>query len=274
MKKLMMTLAAALFATAVVAQVTSANVVGYKTITLTNGYNMLACNFDPVGSETNTLDKVIPGTTTGLKGGNSSITADNIMVFDPVQQQYQTYFLWYTTKTTGTPPANANNWKWVSSATVLAGVQLKSGDPFWYRSRNAALVQIPGTFAGQVPTVAKDISITNGYTMIAGNYSADWDPNTKGTNFWATIGAKGGNSSITADNVMIFDAGNQRYETYFLWYTTKTTGTPPANSNNWKWVSSATVVAPTNFVKLGMGAWYRARNPGKFVIPVTAPYSL
>jgi hypothetical protein len=27
-------------------------------------------------------------------------------------------------------------------------------------------------------------------------------------------------------------------------------------------------------VKMGMGAWYRARNPGSFVIPVTAPYSL
>ena len=266
MKKLMMTLAAGLFATAVVAQVTSANVVGYKTITLTNGYNMIACNFDAVGTETNTLDKVIPGSTTGLTGGNSPGTADNIMVFDPMTQGYATYFLWYTTKTT----LQANNWKWVVNAGTLAPVQLKSGDPFWYRSRSATPVQIPGTFAGQVPTVAKDIAITNGYTMIAGNYSADWDPNTKGTNFWATTGAMGGNSPGTADNVMVFDPGAQGYTTYFLWYTTKTT----LQANNWKWVVNAGTVAPTNFVKLGMGAWYRARNAGRFVIPVAAPYSL
>jgi hypothetical protein len=251
--------------------VTSANVVGYKTVTLKKGFNMLACNFDAVGVSTNTLDVVIPGTLPGLIGGNNSGVADDIMVFDPVAQGYSTYFLWYTTKTTG--GANANNYKWVVSGATLAGVVLKSGDPFWYKSKSTTNISITATFAGEVPTTNKNITIRPGFNMIAGNYAADWDPNGLGTNYWATSGAVGGNNSGTGDDIMIFDPDAQGYTTYFLWYTTKTTG--GANANNYKWVVSGATVAPTNFVKLGQGVWYKAKMAsGSFVIPVTAPYSL
>jgi hypothetical protein len=49
MKKLMMTLAAALSATAVVAEVTSANIVGYQNITAGSGFTVLAPTFVTVG---------------------------------------------------------------------------------------------------------------------------------------------------------------------------------------------------------------------------------
>jgi len=271
MKQLVMTLAAALFATALMAEVVSGNVVGYNTVTLKQGFNMLACNFDQVGIGTNTLDKVIPGTLTGLVAGNNVGTADNIMVFDPTPgvQSYTTYFLWYTTKAA----LQTYNYKWVLNSATPAGVALKSGDAFWYRSKSTTNIAINVACAGEVPTVNKDITIRPGFNMIAGNYSADWSPNDKGAAFWQTSGAVAGNNVGTADNIMVFDPtpGVQSYTTYFLWYTTKAA----LQTYNYNWVINSATPAPTNFVKLGQGVWYRAKMPsGSFVIPVTAPYSL
>jgi len=275
MKKLMTALAVCAVAGFALAQtVTSANVVGYDTVTLLQGYNMLACNFDQVGTVTNTLDLVIPGTTPGLVAGKNSSVADNIMVFNPLTQVYATYFLWYTTKTTGTPPANTYNYKWVSSLNIPATVALQRGNAFWYNSMSTTNISIPAVFAGQVPVTNKNITINTGYNMIAGNYAADWDPNALGTNFWATCGATAGKNSSVADDIMVFNPLTQVYSTYFLWYTTKTTGAPPANTDNYKWVSSLNILAPANFVKLGQGVWYNSLGAGSFVIPVTAPYSL
>jgi len=267
MKQLVMTLAAALFATALMAEVVSGNVVGYNTVTLKKGFNMLACNFDQVGIGTNTLDKVIPGTLTGLVAGNTVGSADNVMVFDPVNQVYATYFLWYTTKAA----QSTYNYKWVLGLNIPAQVALISGDAFWYRSKSPTNISVNATFAGQVPTVNKDITIRPGFNMIAGNYSANWSPNDKGAAFWQTCGAVPGNTVGTADNIMVFDPVNQVYATYFLWYTTKAA----QSTYNYNWVSGLNNPAPTNFVKLGEGVWYRAKMPsGSFVIPVTAPYSL
>ena len=271
MKKLMTALAVCAVAGFALAQtVTSANVVGYNTVTLNKGFNMLACNFDQVGAVTNTLDMVIPGTTPGLVAGKNNGVADNIMLFDPTTQQYATYFLWYTTKTTS--GYSANNYKWVQSYNTLAGVALTSGQPFWYNSLSTTNISIPATFAGQVPTTNKNITIRIGYNMIAGNYAANWDPNSLGTNFWATSGATAGKNNGVADNIMLFDPTTQQYATYFLWYTTKTTS--GYSANNYKWVSSYNTVAPSNFVKLGQGVWYNSLGASPFVIPVTAPYSL
>jgi hypothetical protein len=268
----MMTLAAGLFATAVVAEVTSGNVVGYQTITVTNGYNMLACNFDGVaGAEGMTFDQLIPGTTPGLTKGAGVSFADNIMVFNPLTKGYVTYFLWYSTKAA----QSANNNKWVLSQTVPAAERLNSGDPFWFNSRNTnQTVQIPATFLGQVPTEsAKSFSITNGYNMLSCLFAADWDPNILGTNFWAGAPAKKGAGVSFADNIMVFNPTTKGYVTYFLWYSTKAA----QSANNYKWVLSQTVVAPTNFVKTGAGVWYNYRetnNVAGFTIPVDRPYTL
>jgi hypothetical protein len=267
MKKLMMTLAAGLFATAVVAEVTSANVVGYQAITITNGYNLLACNFDGVaGADGMTFDQLIPGTTPGLTKGTGSGTADNIMVFNPATKGYTTYFLFYSTK------APANNYKWVKDAATPSTVKLGSGDAFWYNARTNVSIQVPATFLGQVPNEsAKSFSITNGYNMLSCKFAADWDPNTNGTAFWQGSPATKGTGSGTADNIMVFNPATKGYTTYFLFYSTK------APANNYKWVKDAATVAPANFVKTGQGVWYNCRvaSPmAPFEVPINRPYTL
>jgi hypothetical protein len=265
----MMTLAAALSATAVVAEVTSANVVGYQTITLTNGYNMIACNFDGVaGADGMTFDQLIPGTTAGLTKGALAANADNIMVFNPATKGYTTYFLYYSTKAN-----TVNNYKWVSGPATPSSVKLASGDAFWYNARTNVSIQVPATFLGQVPNEsAKSFSITNGYNMLSCKFAADWDPNTNGTTFWQGTPAIKGALAASADNIMVFNPVTKGYTTYFLYYSTK------ANTvNNYKWVSGPATVAPANFVKTGQGVWYNCRvtSPmAPFEVPITRPYTL
>ena len=263
MKKLMTALAVCAVAGFALAQtVTSANVVGYNNVTLQQGFNMLCVNLDNVSAPAAGLDlnTLIPGTTANLTKG-SAATADQVLVYDPVSG-YSTYFLFFTTKTTGTTYNN----QWVVNGSVPATNTFKSGDAFWYNKKGATPVTIP--FAGQVPNDAtKTRRILTGFNMIGSAYAADWDPNALGSSYWATNGAVHG-AAGTADQILLYDpiAG---YTTYFLFFTTKTTGTTYNN----QWVLNGSTPAPANFVKMGSGVWYNHKGSG-FALPQNVPYSL
>lgn len=263
MKKLVTAFAACALAGLAFAQVESVNIVGYSTITLKQGFNMLSCNFDGVGAAAGmTLDELVPGTTAGLTGAATPPNADNILVFDAATQGYTIYYLYYATKGTTT----YNN-KWVLNATTPAGVTLESGDAFWINVKNTT--DLPATFVGQVPAEAsKTLTLKQGFNMIGAIFSADWDPNGLGTAFWAANGT-GAATPPNADNVLVFDATTQNYTTYYLYYATKGTTT----YNN-QWVLNATTLAPANFVKMGMGVWYSKKAAGDLEVPISRPYNL
>ena len=266
MKKLMTALAVCTVAGFAVAQtVTSANVVGYNTVTLNQGFTMLAVNLDNVAAPADGIDinTLIPGSvSTNLLRGATGTAADNIMVFNSGSQSYNIYYLYYATKGTTT----YNN-QWVVNASTLATNKFKSGDTFWYNKRTAIPVTIQ--FAGQVPNDAsKTRAIVNGYNMIGSGYAADWDPNSLGTTYWSTNGAFRSGTGSSADNIMVYNNGSQSYAIYYLYYATKGTTT----YNN-QWVLNATTKAPTNFVTLGSAVWYNHRGTG-FTLPQSVPYSL
>jgi len=258
MKKLMTALAVCAVAGFAVAQtVPSANVVGYNTVTLNPGFNMLAVNLDNVSAPTSGLDlnTLIPGTTTNLTKGSTSPNSDNVLVFSG--GGYTTYYLYYSTKSS----TQLNN-QWVTGG-ALATNKFKSGDAFWYNLRTNVSVSVQ--FAGQVPNDAsKTRQIVNGFNMLGSGYAADWDPNSLGASYWATNGAQHGSTSPAADNIMVFSSGG--YTTYYLYYSTKSS----TQLNN-LWVSSG--VVGTNFVKMGSGVWYNHRGSG-FVLPQSIPYTL
>jgi len=78
MKKLMMTLAVSLAATALVA-VESVNIVGYQTISIPQGYKMATSTFVPVGSDGTTLrlGDIVPNANFDYFAG------DNVQFFNP-----------------------------------------------------------------------------------------------------------------------------------------------------------------------------------------------
>ena len=238
----------------------SANVVGFSIVTLRPGYNLLALNFDRIGSPAGSdLNSLIPGTTAHLTAGNAE-TADQVLVFSG--GAYTTYFLYYSSNV-----LTRFNYKWVSAGPALCTNKFKSGDAFFYNKRGAVPVAI--AFGGQVPEDAsKTHAIAPGYNMIGSVYSIAWDPNALGAACWATNGAVHGSTADTADQIQTFSPDG-KYTTYFLWYSTTT-----ATAFNNQWVSlPGPTKAPANFVKVGAGVWYNHRGSG-FTLPQTIPCAL
>jgi len=236
------------------------NVVGYNIVTLRQGYNMLALNFDRIGAPTagTDLNALIPGKTANLTAGNAD-TADQVLVFSG--GNYAMYYLYYSSNV-----LTRFNYKWVAQGPVLCTNKFKSGDAFWYNKRGAAPAAI--MIAGQVPEDAsRTHAIVAGYNMIGSVYTTDWDPNALGATCWATNGAVHGSAADTADQILTCSGG--KYTTYFLWYSTTT-----ATALNNQWVSlPGPTKAPANIVKIGAGVWYNHRGAG-FTLPQTLPYAL
>ncbi len=269
MKKLMMTLAAGLSATALLA-VSSQNIVGYNTSSITQGFSMVSVNFDLIEDPDAGIDLsvVFPPTTPGLSGSTTATAADEILIWNNTTKGYSFYFLYYTTKTTS---LSTLNWTWRRDQNNAANVQLKSGDTVWFNKKGPTQVQFE--IAGQVPSLdQKNRTLTQGFNMIGNLYPADWSANDLGTAFWSTSGASGALTAASgADEIQVWDNVAKTYAGYFLYYTTKTTS---LSTLNWTWRASQTTIAPEDFLKVGAGAWYNRKTAATVVMPIDRPYSM
>ncbi len=259
MKKIML-IAAAAIAGVAIADAVQSGIVGYNTVTLKPGWNMLAINYDATADDNGiALQDLFPGEANGLKGGTGTTSADYLNVWE--NGDYTTYFLFYTTKGGNT----SKNWKWVNGSGVVTDVKFKSGKAFWYYSRNAADKAL--NVSGAVPVQSSDtLAIAAGWNMIGNIFTSGLDLNAKGTDYWSGSGAKGGTGTTSADYLNVWENGD--YTTYFLFYTTKGGNT----SKNWKWVNGSGVPATADQVGLGGGTWYYHRGTG-FNLSIDRPYN-
>ncbi|HOR98814.1 MAG TPA: hypothetical protein PLZ74_10635, partial [Kiritimatiellia bacterium] len=187
MKKLVIALAACVMAGAVFAQLTS-QIVGYNTVTVYPGYNLLAVNFDGVGAGSLTLAELFPTTDgegnllPGFTAGNAG-TGDNIRFYDASTEGYTAYYLYKGAKTSDT-----KNYKWVTTAGVVASATpVDSGTAFWYKK--IATTTNAVSFAGQVANdVSETHQILTGYNMFSSIYPAAWNPNDLGVAYWQNSG--------------------------------------------------------------------------------------
>ena len=178
MKKLVIALAACVMAGAVSAQITS-QIVGYNTVNLYPGYNLLAVNFDGVGEGMSlTLGQLFPTTDEGgallpgFTAGNAG-TGDNIRFYDASTEGYTIYYLYKGAKTSDT-----KNYKWVSAvgSVVASDTPVASGSAFWYKKMATTTNAV--SFAGQVANDASEShQILTGYNMFSSIYPVAWNPN-------------------------------------------------------------------------------------------------
>ena len=68
--------------------------------------------------------------------------------------------------------------------------------------------------------------------------------------------------------VPIKDVSTQAYDTNYYLYVRGT------NANNYKWMQSASVVAPDNMADMGKGFWYFHRGDTTFTLQFAYPYDL
>ena len=279
MKKLMLA-AAALAACAAMAEgeISSANVVGYNTITIRPGWNMFSVNFkDPSNVNGITVQDLFPGEAMAAKGaktGGGASTADSIQIYDAsnsASPYANSYILFYTSKGTKT----ANNYKWVKDGSATTD-SIKNGTAFWYKSLGTETFE--ATISGEVDlTPSTDVAILPGWNMIASPYAANFNPNALGTEYWKGLidagKAKAGGGGSTADSIQIYDASNPSSpyaNSYILFYTSKGGKT----TNNYKWVKDGEApAADANFLAPGQGTWYKCLADG-FTLTIPRPYSL
>jgi hypothetical protein len=303
MKKLMMTLAAGLFATAVVAQVTSGNIVGYQTITIpSNQWTMIGMQFDQVGSTDGTLvqDVFVNPIGTGFKAGTSAGAADKLMFWDTGISDYVSLYLYDTTSTLTALQTRKN--KWLNPASVPSTVvwgtvgqpsiyKVKPGEGFWVRRVAGSFVNsnIVATVKGQVVVGGKSRTMNEGYNMIAGSFTTAFAPNPDIAGVgdpinWKAMGAFGGTSAGAADKLMFWDTGTGDYVSLYLYDTTSTLTALQTRKN--KWLNPASVPSTVVWGTIGQpskyqaplgnqGFWYkRLAGKGTFNLTEAQPYTL
>ena len=231
---------------------------------------MLAVNFKDVSNTDGILlNDLFMGTgdeaTCPFTAGGNLNTADNVQIFDATLQEYTTYYLYYTTKTTEAQKARHLRW---NTGSAVATARLKNGDSMWFLSRSDKDVQL--TTSGEVELSAvKNIEIKKGWNMIGSFFPDGWKVNDEASGytpeFWGSCGAVAGGNLNTADNIQVFNATLQEYTTYYLYYTTKTTEAQKARHLRWNTGSS---VAEGSIISVGQGAWYLHRGETGFTLPI------
>ena len=261
MKKLMIAATAAFCATVSFAELASANIVGYRTYTLTEDYTLMGLCFEDVAGGGMSLNAAVPFAD-GMTKGATSGEADNLQIMGD-DGNYKLYFL--SNGKYGKFNASYSedyDGKWLVSAGAECNDKVHPGQAFWYVSRTAKTTPHTITVAGSVlQTNATDPkSCTDTYTLIGNPYACDV-PLNGGV---VTTGATSGATSGEADNIQVMgEDGN--YKLYFL--SNGKYGKFNASYSeefDGKWLISAGAEC-NDKVPMGRAFWYVMRNAGTTV---------
>ena len=181
MKKLVTAFAACMLAGLVSAQVESQNVVGYQSMSLVAGVNMIGVNWQAVGGATNIS---IQGPANALID-DSQIAAgsDQLQVFDTGTQKFTVYTMY---PNTGSSPIWDGQWTKVGQGTLIP-LSLSTGQGLLFNNAGSAKTL---TFKGQADFVSKTntFAFTAGVNAFACQFPAGFDFNrTEVRNHFAQI---------------------------------------------------------------------------------------
>lgn len=217
-------------------EVYSVNVVGFQRLTAVTGLTLVATPFIRTN---NTLDGVIGGQ---LTPGKSSGLADNILMWDPIAQRYDTYWL----------KSSDSNWYTLAGARATNPVTPSHG-MFVLNRRTTNQVII---VSGDVPNQA---AITNqlvpGLNMVSYPFSTDIDINSS-----QLTNGRAGKTSGQADSIYLWNATSKLYETYWL-------------KTDRKWYTIGGVLASNVRVGGGRAFWYLNRTNTIFSWVESRPYT-
>ena len=248
MKKLMFA-TAAIAAGVAMADITSANVVGYQNITINPGFNMIAFNFQPVeGGEDISIQDFVQNKG-DLVAGATVNTSDQIQVWDGTQ--FDIYY--YKAKKTSGAGKFTDGPAWVKStaSTTVTPDTIKRGAGVWFaRPTDKAAGVI--TVSGSVNAAEKTHDILAGFNMISSAFPCDMLLN-NGPIDWATCGAVAGATVNTSDQIQLWN-GSQ-FDIYY--YKAKKTSGAGKFTDGPAWVKStaSTTVSP-DAIPAGKGFWY------------------
>ena len=269
MKKLLFVAAAAAGMVAV-ADVQSANTVGYTQITIKPGLNMIGTSFFKV-DDMGRYD--INATFSNCKGncvaGEGEDVADDIMVYDAAKQTYaynQFFFYAYPEE-----PDENYDYHWLDSLTGdfrEGGFIIPTANGFWYRHRGDKDIVLNAS--GAVGNEDVQVTLKPGLNMIVNPFPVAFELN-DGTINWKEAGVTAGEGEDVADDIMVYDASLQTYafnQFFFYAYPEE-----PDENYDYHWLDSLTGdfrEGGAN-VPVGGGFWYRNRGGKDITITIKSP---
>ena len=267
MKKLMIAATAAFCATVSFAELASANIVGYNTVTINQEWTILAVNFSQVDGSNLTIQDAFPPQA-GMTKGMSISDSDQIQVLKD-DGGYKIYYLSNGTyKQMGKEKYDeAIDGKWRDaevSAREAATAPLAPGQAFWYKSISYS-TPYSLTVAGAVPgDPSKKITINKQWNHIANPYPFALSLN---DHIGCKEGMTKGMSINDADQIQIPKADGG-YKIYYLSNGAyKQMGKDKYDATiDGKW-RDAEVSArePANAtIAVGQGAWYKRASSADF----------
>lgn len=232
------------------------DIVGYTTVSLAPGNNMVNPCFESLEEGKKlSLGEFVNEETEGLIASASSTSSTKVMYWNGTE--YETAFL-YKKRGSSSAPV------WMDSATSQPStLQLVPGEAVWLVQPKTA-TQVEISLKGKVPN---DVSVSHvirpGLNMIGSGFTQGWDLNNCGID-WQAV-AKAGTSSTNADQVQMWNAATSTYDTYFFF---KGRGT---SELDYKWVNKDKELAPE--IPVGSGVWYVSRGENEFSFSEFRPYN-
>ncbi len=267
MKKIAVAALALVAAGAAMAEVTSANIVGYTTATLSQQWTILGVNFTAVDGSNLTIQNALPYVDGMTKGANIN-TADQIQIQN-ASGGYDTYYMSNGKNAKGGTVANLEG-KWAKAGTTSATTDtVAPGTAFWF-FRQDATTPLTLKVAGGVSVLAshaKQVDLQ--WKHIANPYPTDL-PLNDGIPYAEGM-TKGANIN-TADQIQIQNASGG-YDTYYMSNGKNAKGGTVADLDG-KWAKAGTTTKTTDSLPAGKGAWYYRQGSTDFAITIARPYTL
>ncbi|MBQ9693639.1 MAG: hypothetical protein IJV69_02660 [Kiritimatiellae bacterium] len=223
------------------AQVES-DIVGYQTLELTSGLNLLAVNFDNI-AENATIQDVVQG---------DFVTGERLLFYSPTSG-YTTYTYQTTVFTDETYTNIHDGAAWATGAGILATEVVNSGSAFWIDVKSDKSV----TIAGKVKLSDQKIECRTGTNLVAVAFPISVDLNKDLQITGAVVG----------DQIMTYSPING-YTTYTYQSTLFTDNTYTSLYNGAGWGDKAGIVAK-ELIPAGSAFWVVAK--GNLSIDVASP---
>jgi len=255
MKKLMIATLAMVAAASIVSAdpVTSANVVGYSTVTIHPGLNMLGTCFQNIGSNTLSIQNLVK--IDGLIGYDydNAIGHDALLIWDPTQQGYPNSYLWAGTVDTTPWLSYDVSGNWIEDVNYTAvNVNLTPGSAVWLNT--AITSPTNGLMAGEVHTAGATIPVVNGLTMVANPAPTALSINGGQMTFTGLVGYDYDNA-VGHDALLIWDPTQQGYPNTYLWAGTVDTTPWLSYDVSGNWIEDVNYTAVNVTIPVGGACW-------------------
>lgn len=181
-----------------------------------------------------TLEQVQSMASSSLVGNNTAGSADQVQLYNPINQAYDSYFL----------RSDGITWRKVGTTTSANKVAIPPGTGVFISKKTSA---VDLTSTGTVRQNDFSSPYKVGLQLLAPGFPLEASPSSLGAT--TANGWTGNNTAGSADQIQVYNPSNQAYDAYFL----------RGDGTTWRKVGTTTTVTTSNVIS-GGNAYFASRK--------------